>query len=277
MVGEDTRTRAPYERRNIRCKSTPIIAQEGPVFHKNPEQSHQPNQRVPGHGPDGFKGAGGAFGTRQPHSHQFYLPHPIGRFHHAGRKKTLHFLARRVHRLDRKMAELLDDHGQLTQQACPGLRQTYCIGTNGAAKLFVTLGDKPERLRSNAAFASLCGVSPLTASPARLTVIASIAEVTARPRQRSTPRLRTPTLARGKRGLCGEAIESRAQQNRDHSLSQTVPRTGSIPYPSSPPTGANRFRMSHSVQPVSRKGDHRLLHGAAVALAIRSLKQTLML
>ena len=79
-------------------------------------------------------------------------------------KKALRFLAQRVLGLEREIAALLDDLNQLTQQACPGLRQTYGIGTDGAATLLITVGDKPERLRSDAAFASLCGVSPLPAS-----------------------------------------------------------------------------------------------------------------
>lgn len=59
---------------------------------------------------------------------------------------------------------LIDDFDKLTQQACPGLRQTYGIATDGAATMLVTVGDQPERLRSDAAFASLFGVSPLPAS-----------------------------------------------------------------------------------------------------------------
>ena len=82
----------------------------------------------------------------------------------AAAKKALRFLARRVLRLEREIAELLDDLDQRTQQACPGLRQTYGIGTDGAATFLVTVVDHPERLRSDAAFASLCGVSPLPAS-----------------------------------------------------------------------------------------------------------------
>jgi transposase len=82
----------------------------------------------------------------------------------AAAKKALGFLARRVVHLEEEIAELMDDLDQLTQQACPGLRQTYGIATDGAATLLVTVGDQPERLRSDAAFASLCGVSPLPAS-----------------------------------------------------------------------------------------------------------------
>ena len=60
-----------------------------------------------------------------------------------------------------EIAALLDDLNQLTQQACPGLRQTYGIGTDGAATLFITVGDNPERLRSDAAFASILWRQPL--------------------------------------------------------------------------------------------------------------------
>ena len=38
------------------------------------------------------------------------------------------------------------------------------IGHIGAAQLLLTAGDNPERLRSEASFASLCGVSPIPAS-----------------------------------------------------------------------------------------------------------------
>ena len=87
----------------------------------------------------------------------------------AAAKKALRFLARRVLRLEQEIAELLEDLDQLTEQACPGLRQTYGIAVDGAATLLVAVGDHPERLRSDAAFASLCGVSPLPASSGKTT------------------------------------------------------------------------------------------------------------
>ena len=66
--------------------------------------------------------------------------------------------------LEREIAEFLDEFEQLTQQAYPGLRQTYGIGTDAAATLLVTVGNCLERLRSDEALAPLCGVSPLLAS-----------------------------------------------------------------------------------------------------------------
>ena len=67
-------------------------------------------------------------------------------------------------RLEQEIAELLEELDQLTIQVCPGLRQTYGIGVDGAATLLVAVGDHHERLRWDAAFASLCGISPLPAS-----------------------------------------------------------------------------------------------------------------
>ena len=82
----------------------------------------------------------------------------------AAAKKALRYLARRVLQLEKEISELLEDLDQLTQQACPGLRKTYGIAVDGAATLLVAAGDNPARLRSDAAFAALCGVSPLQAS-----------------------------------------------------------------------------------------------------------------
>lgn len=38
------------------------------------------------------------------------------------------------------------------------------VGPNTAAALLIAMGDNPERLHSEAAFAALCGVSPVEAS-----------------------------------------------------------------------------------------------------------------
>ena len=42
------------------------------------------------------------------------------------------------------------------------------VGTDHAAALLVAAGDNPERLRSEASFASLCGVSPVEASSGKV-------------------------------------------------------------------------------------------------------------
>jgi transposase len=50
-----------------------------------------------------------------------------------------------------------------------------------AALLLITAGDHPERLRSEAAWAHLCGVAPIPASSGRCGGTASIPAGTARP------------------------------------------------------------------------------------------------
>jgi transposase len=44
------------------------------------------------------------------------------------------------------------------------LRQTFGVGVDNAATLLTGTGDYPERLRSDASIAALCGVNPLPAS-----------------------------------------------------------------------------------------------------------------
>ena len=50
----------------------------------------------------------------------------------------------------------------------PGLVSLPGVGTHHAATLLVLAGDNPERLRSEASFASLCGVSPVEASSGKV-------------------------------------------------------------------------------------------------------------
>ena len=82
----------------------------------------------------------------------------------AAAKRALRSLARRIQALDAELKELMADLDGLTQAACPGLRQSYGIGIDGAAVLLTAVGDNPERIRSEAAFAAICGASPLQAS-----------------------------------------------------------------------------------------------------------------
>ena len=52
----------------------------------------------------------------------------------------------------------------LLRAAVPVLLARRGIGPDVAATLLVTAGDNPQRLRSERAFAALCGVSPIPAS-----------------------------------------------------------------------------------------------------------------
>ena len=48
-----------------------------------------------------------------------------------------------------------------------GTVAVHGVGTEVAAQLLITAGDNPHRLRSEAAFAQLCGTAPLPASSGR--------------------------------------------------------------------------------------------------------------
>jgi transposase len=52
----------------------------------------------------------------------------------------------------------------LLGQAAPATSSIFALGPETAAALLVTIGDNPDRLRSEAAFARLCGVAPIPAS-----------------------------------------------------------------------------------------------------------------
>ena len=53
---------------------------------------------------------------------------------------------------------------QILEENARPLLDVYCMGTMSAAQLAVIGGDNPERIRSEAAFAKLCGACPLPAS-----------------------------------------------------------------------------------------------------------------
>lgn len=79
-------------------------------------------------------------------------------------KLALRTLARRFQALSGEMAELTGILDTLTQETNPALRAAKGVGPDVAAILLVAAGDNPERLRSESAFAAMCGVSPVQAS-----------------------------------------------------------------------------------------------------------------
>ena len=62
--------------------------------------------------------------------------------------------------LDRLRAQIDD----LTAEVNPAMRAARGIGPDVASILLIAAGDNPERLHSEAAFAALCGASPVEAS-----------------------------------------------------------------------------------------------------------------
>ena len=84
-------------------------------------------------------------------------------------KLALKGLAQR-HQLLTDEIEILDGElSRLTAEAAPTLYALMGVGTDVAGALLVAAGDNPERLRSEAAFAHLCGVAPLPASSGKTT------------------------------------------------------------------------------------------------------------
>ena len=79
-------------------------------------------------------------------------------------KHVLRLLARRYQTLTSEIGELDTRIKDLCARANPALLATTGIGPDTAAALLVAAGDNPERMRSEASFAALCGASPVQAS-----------------------------------------------------------------------------------------------------------------
>ena len=87
----------------------------------------------------------------------------------AANKLALRSLAGRCQALSSEIEVLDDELRRLTLVAAPSLCQVKGVGPDVAGALLVAAGDNPARLRSEASFASLCGVSPVPASSGKTT------------------------------------------------------------------------------------------------------------
>jgi transposase len=76
-------------------------------------------------------------------------------------------LARRYLQLAEEISELDGLLDGLVADLAPQLIAVFGIGTETAGQFLVTAGDNPDRIKSEAAFAMLCGVAPLPASSGR--------------------------------------------------------------------------------------------------------------
>ena len=79
-------------------------------------------------------------------------------------KLALRQLGRRHAQLSRDITDLDEVITPLVTAINPALLAVYGVGPDVAGQLLVTAGDNPDRLRSEAAFAMLCGAAPLPAS-----------------------------------------------------------------------------------------------------------------
>jgi transposase len=83
-------------------------------------------------------------------------------------KFALRSVARRYDALSAEIAELDAHLDRLVAQAAPEFVSLAGIGTDNAATLLIVAGDNPQRLGSEASFASLCGVAPIEASSGKV-------------------------------------------------------------------------------------------------------------
>jgi transposase len=84
-------------------------------------------------------------------------------------KLALRSVAGRWLRLTEEITALDVQLDRLVAAAAPALVAVKGVGTETAAALLVAGGDNPQRLRSEAAFAQLCGVAPIPASSGKTT------------------------------------------------------------------------------------------------------------
>jgi transposase len=81
---------------------------------------------------------------------------------------ALRSVARRYKVLSEEIAQLDVQLDRLVLETAPELVSLLGIGTDHAATLLTVVGDNSQRLRSEASFASLCGVSPVEASSGKV-------------------------------------------------------------------------------------------------------------
>jgi transposase len=87
----------------------------------------------------------------------------------AGCRHALRALARRwlaLHEEIKSHTKLLEAR---TTAACPALVEAFGIGADTAADLLIAAGDDATRIRSDAAYAKLCGAAPIPASSGKTT------------------------------------------------------------------------------------------------------------
>ncbi len=86
----------------------------------------------------------------------------------AATKFALRSVARRYLQLSEEISEFDEQLDRLVAKAAPRLITVEGVGTDTAASLLIAAGDNPQRMRSEAAFAHLCGVAPIPASSGKV-------------------------------------------------------------------------------------------------------------
>jgi len=84
-------------------------------------------------------------------------------------KVALRSLAHRIGTLDQEATALHTQINALTETTAPTTSALFALGPDTVSALLIAIGDNPDRLRSEAAFARLCGVAPIPASSGKTT------------------------------------------------------------------------------------------------------------
>jgi transposase len=104
----------------------------------------------------------------------------------ASAKASLRAIARRWLALDTEI-KAHDCHLEdLTQECAPAMLEAHGIAAGTAAEMLLLVGDNPDRIPSEAAFAKLCGACPIPASSGKPTGTGSTATVTGKRTQPCT-------------------------------------------------------------------------------------------
>lgn len=86
----------------------------------------------------------------------------------AATKFALRSVARRYRRLSKEIADLQEQIECIVRETSSELVALEGVGPDSAATLMIVAGDNPERLRSEAAFANLCGAASIEASSGKV-------------------------------------------------------------------------------------------------------------
>lgn len=79
-------------------------------------------------------------------------------------KFALRLVARRHRQLSEELREFDGQLKRLVTETAPTLVSVHGVGIDTAAALLVAVGEDPKRLKSEAAFAHMCGAAPIPAS-----------------------------------------------------------------------------------------------------------------
>ena len=161
-------------------------------------------------------------------------------------KIALRMLARRALVLAEEMRELDVLLDPIVEEVAPELLTRPGVGHEVAGALLVAAGDNPQRLRSEAGFANLCGVSPLDASSGK-----QQRHRLNRGGDRQANSARSGGVAHDPhdlrpryQGLHRQTNRRRAQQTRGHALPQALRCPGALPLPTPAKSGLTALGAS---------------------------------